>query len=78
MEKTTMITVDGVGVRVDELPVEFRERVKTLDAFRERQAEYIIQLDMATSAVNMATIQLEQGIRKLRARATNTEVVGSK
>ncbi len=75
LEKTQMLTVDGVPVFVAGLPAELRQQFEIFDAFREELSDIAVKFEMATMAANLKRLQLEEAIRQWKKHAESQAVM---
>lgn len=73
VEKTQIINVDDRNFLVRDLPPNVQRSVELFDAIRQRQMDITVELEMATAAVNVYTVKLQEVVRQLSAGAAKVE-----
>lgn len=65
IDKTTIFNVDDKNVIVADLPAPVRRQFDILDSFKQELADIAIKYEMASMAVNVKTLQLQEVVRQI-------------
>lgn len=74
IEKTQVINVDGVTHAVSTLPLDIRQKIEILDEMRQKQADLMIDLQMASIAVDVMTVNIQKMVKMITNKEQGEDV----